>query len=507
MEPVPVRTYQAECGVLLKNCQILLLRLSTKDSTVYREALRRLYSPAICTLASYPGLEKARVVGYAQWRDKFHVLEGGRLPKRPGVYSIAEDLTNFKCPDCNATLKSWTKLQNHLTSRHKKRVPYSQADELAMEPRYHRCYICSKVFLCDVNFIRQHVTPCHKITLAKYRKLLGQWNTSRGAVDSQIKRHKEKSIGFHCLFECPHCSQEFGSWLELRSHRFSAHRNKGGRLQCNLPAASFLAKKLTYLQCKLCGEQILRDSTIVSAHWNQQHDGILFPAYLALPERKQKTFVSHGIILCESSVTLPKCTLDNSKLLLETIKRQVPVCPFKFTDLRVKNKKQHLWPKHFLTDEQVTRLVGNLCVFKCDVCSTSFLSWSSLVTHTTSKHGTSVLKDYGAKNIVEARYHRCAICCNILLCDVEVIKRHIKRLHRRIGDKIAFKAYKELAQRMENAGGNLSEEERDKMHPVILQYKARLLKKTTQAQTWMEPGKVYKRPHFWDIAPQKEDDS
>ncbi len=253
IEEDAVKTYKSECGVELKKCQIVLLNHSTEHSRMYKQALRRVYLPAPYPLASYPGLERVRSVGFAQWRDKLQFVEGGRLQERTGIYNIAENLNTYRCTECNATFETWRGLQCHSTSSHKCKVELNQfqPDELALEPRYHRCFICSIVFLCDKIFIRRHVTKVHKLSVAKYRGLLHKWNMSSGAEDNQVKIHKEKSIGRHCIFECPICFLEFGSWLELRSHRSSVHKINGSRLQCNSSAASFLAKKLTYLQCKL----------------------------------------------------------------------------------------------------------------------------------------------------------------------------------------------------------------------------------------------------------------
>ncbi len=226
---------------------------STARSRMYKQALRRMYPPAPFSLASYPGLERVRTFGFAQWRDKLHFVEGGRLQERKGVYNIAENLNIYRCTECKVTFDTWIRLRSQSLSVHKGAVKMKQfqPDELALEPRYHRCYICSKVFLCDAFFISTHVNAIHGMSVTKYRILLRKWNMSNGAEDSQVKIHKEKSIGRHCLFECPICRLEFGSWLKLRRHRSSVHKINGSRLQCNSSAASFLAKKLTCLQCKL----------------------------------------------------------------------------------------------------------------------------------------------------------------------------------------------------------------------------------------------------------------
>ncbi len=217
-----------------------------------------------------------------------------------------------------------------------------------------------------------------------------------------------------------------------------------------------------------------------------------------------KTFTSNGVTLYESSVTLAKCNLDNSDLLLDAIKREVPVSPFMFTIEKYRNKKQHLWPGHTLANDQVTRLVGNLCVFKCDVCLTIFPSWVRLETHLSSRHGRPIFKNFDVHNIVEARYHRCCICTHILLCDKSIIKRHIRK-HRHNGVDITYEAYKELAQKTENAGPNLSEEDRVMMHPSIPQYKALVLRKKRELNV-KDSNRAYKMELFWSMFPDDNGD-
>ena len=189
----------------------------------------------------------------------------------------------------------------------------------------------------------------------------------------------------------------------------------------------------------------------------------------------------------------------NSDLLLDTIKREVPVSPFMFTIEKNRNKKQHLWPSYTLANDQVTRLVGNLCVFKCDVCLTIFPSWVRLETHLSSRHGRPIFKNFDVHNIVEARYHRCCICTHILLCDKSIIKRHIRK-HRHNGVDITYEAYKELSQKTENAGPNLSEEDRDMMHPSIPQYKALVLRKKRELNV-KDANRAYKKEIFWSMFP------
>ncbi len=170
-----------------------------------------------------------------------------------------------------------------------------------------------------------------------------------------------------------------------------------------------------------------------------------------------------------------------------------------FTIEKNRNKKQHLWPSYTLANDQVTCLVGNLCVFKCDVCLTIFPSWVRLETHLSSRHGRPIFKNFDVHNIVEARYHRCCICTHILLCDKSIIKRHIRK-HRHNGVDITYEAYKELSQKTENAGPNLSEEDRDMMHPSIPQYKALVLRKKRELNV-KDANRAYKMEIFWSMFP------
>ena len=79
------------------------------------------------------------------------------------------------------------------------------------------------------------------------------------------------------------------------------------------------------------------------------------------------------------------------------------------------------------------------------------------------------------------------------------IKIHINK-HSFAGLDITYEAYKELAQKTENADLNLSEEDRVKMHPCIPQYKALVLRKKRELNV-KDANRAYKKEIFWSMFP------
>ncbi len=77
-----------------------------------------------------------------------------------------------------------------------------------------------------------------------------------------------------------------------------------------------------------------------------------------------------------------------------------------------------------LKNDQVTRNVGNLCIFKCSFCSESVYTYSYLAWHKKAKHNMKTAP-HKLVEIIEARYHKCCVCDKVILCDKTVIAKHV----------------------------------------------------------------------------------
>ncbi len=65
--------------------------------------------------------------------------------------------------------------------------------------------------------------------------------------------------------------------------------------------------------------------------------------------------------------------------------------------------------------------------FQCVLCSKfSLKNWRH---HCKSQHEMKTVP-FNLKNVTEARYHRCHICCIIVMCDLEVIRNHVAHMHK-----------------------------------------------------------------------------
>ncbi len=109
-----------------------------------------------------------------------------------------------------------------------------------------------------------------------------------------------------------------------------------------------------------------------------------------------------------------------------------------------------------LSDNQVTKHVGNLSFFKCPICPKSDMPYKRLVYHCKKEHKMKQLL-YNKDHVVEARYHKCFICAKIVLCDNAILTAHVWRSH-----EIPLSSY--VKKFVEKGGGKAFETFRDYCH-------------------------------------------
>ncbi len=77
------------------------------------------------------------------------------------------NISFFKCPACQKNIISFSILRHHCQTIHQiKGLSYNA--KLVVEARYHECFRCQKIILCDNYWLRNHVRKCHKINLSEY---------------------------------------------------------------------------------------------------------------------------------------------------------------------------------------------------------------------------------------------------------------------------------------------------------------------------------------------------
>ncbi len=178
-----------------------------------------------------------------------------------------------------------------------------------------------------------------------------------------------------CTFKCPFCSALYSSWDKFYQHI----KNKHQKLVNKADHESFLTKAVVHI-CRVCSARICCDSKFLSNHLLEKHS-------MNLTKYRQK-------FDCEA-------------------------------DYKVEHQEQ-------LKKSEVSNdFLGNMCKFKCPECHRNFASFSSFRKHGDDKKCIfdSTLHNR-SKYTIEAVSHQCKICKSNMLCDMNIIQQHVKKLHK-----------------------------------------------------------------------------
>ncbi len=344
-------------------------------------------------------------------------FEGQNLPVK--ATSEIGNLCLFECYKCNTNFDSCYGLTKHANQKHF-RLPCDGTIRKLIKrslkiARYHSCRVCNKTILCDLKYIDQHVSQ-HKIHMKDYMVM---------KTPNQLQSFKEKFVTIYdyrfsgqsltttescnvpsesittavenlCLFQCDKCQGRFNNTSTFRHHLTKCKGN-------NKFDPKYVSKALFH-KCRLCGLIMLCDKALLWRHLR----------------------ATHAIALSDYSTTNLLKHMNEGKMI-----RDVQITPKNHLDLvpavmpleRICNKKGSL------ADNLTTRMIGNLCLFACDICEFRSKLWGGMKNHNAySNHGPGHSR-FDPKYLKEARYHECKICEQVMLCDKSVIKNHIKNIH------------------------------------------------------------------------------
>ncbi len=268
----------------------------------------------------------------------------------------------------------------------------------------HKCHVCSKNILCDKATIQCHVRNHHNFSLKKYCDKMNIELVSEISKKKKVsvqlftklssKQEITNKIGSFCKFSCPKCDFTSKSWNSLKVH---ITKNEHGPV---LPFTKYITS-LVYHKCHECDELVPNDTGILSLHVRSQHK-------MTLPNYR-------------TSITMPNIEEQRDEYLskLKTVIQDIPM---------VQPQINRILKAGTLSENQVTKDVGNLSFFKCPVCSKTNMNFAMLVYHCKREHQGRQLV-YNKEYVVEARYHRCFICAKILLCDNAMISSHVYATH------------------------------------------------------------------------------
>ncbi len=331
------------------------------------------------------------------------------LLAKANITNSVGNLCEYQCKNCAKTYKSRTGLLCHLKNKKETCMYKGDLKNCLSKVTAHKCYVCSKLVLCDSYFILNHLRG-HKIhSMLDYSNMSGIKLQSRSVVKKQsidlfLAKHSDKSeisekIGNFCEFSCKKCIFSCNNWKGMTKHfRVKMHGSKLSYIKH--------VTKATLYKCKLCNELILCDYGILYEHLTQNH--------------KMTPTAYRNIANVESEEIFAEF---KSKL-----RKKVKNIP------HLSQRLPFTLESNALPDNKVTNHVGNISFFRCSVCKVTNLSYSNWKLHCHRKHQLkmSCIKQH----IVEARYHKCQICSAVLLCDNEIVKLHLHKKH-----KIKFSDY------------------------------------------------------------------
>ncbi len=341
-------------------------------------------------------------------------FKGKKLP----VVATCEigNLCFFKCFRCQKQSSSLIMLARHRpTCTGSQNVSASQLVKMYIkEARYHQCRLCGDTILCDLYAIGKHLNFQHSMDLTSYMfkkqyKGIGSGLTYLNQYDfkgtvlstkemSQVSPHSvTREEANLCQFRCTRCAKNFISMTLLVYHL----------LKC-IGSGSFKPEYVTaavFHECKICGVYILCDRRILCHHVQAKH-GLAIAKYASLSALDGNQTGSRN---------LKYRTKESLKV------KNIPLVPA---------LDQITNPKGSLPDDLTTSSVGNFCQFACDLCDFMCSSWNALRTHKCIRKIRGQDKTiYNVKYVKRARYHKCAICEKVILCDRAIILKHITCSH------------------------------------------------------------------------------
>ncbi len=327
----------------------------------------------------------------SQYVDKFGVDASKKLPEITYSENVIGNLCEYKCDDCGRKFIVRDCFAKHIKVSHGR---ISRSREGLVKRVFHKCKLCEKPIVCQMEDLVQHYKLVHNITYKEYCEQTGckikekVFNNFLNSSDLFKSLKLSNQIGNLCVFVCQTCSKKFSYSVSLQSHYKKVHQHS----LANALVTS-LVKGFSY-KCKKCSRIMLCDKAIIHTHMIKTH----------FPKDGTKTNTSPV----------------NRKLQYEemcnTFLRDIPV-------------SQTVGEKT-LTDinnipiEQVTSIIGNLCQFKCPTCEyETFPNWNLMKRHYTKIHEEKL--GYKPSLVSVARYHACLLCPRAVLSDRQLLTFHL----------------------------------------------------------------------------------
>ncbi len=332
-------------------------------------------------------LDKTRIKRKSNKRNiqktKRNFLRNSSFNKEDAEVSLeaATGLCTFKCPQCSLEFGHWKKLGKHMKDKHGIVVSVTDPTRYVLKATVHVCRICLEKVFCDSKLLFYHFKHKHRLKLTQYRQQYGcatKWQSQQQDILKEAGMSHD-TIGNLCTFRCPLCRTIF-----YNSNAFQGHHIKSKcPFRSEKQSVLFYIEKVVTHKCKICSKILLCDKTFITRHVSRRHK-----------------------LTIEKYAESEKCIIEqNSNIHFHMDKN-----------------------KALLKNDEISKMVGNFCLYACDKCSFVSHCNVSLKRHLVKTgHGCSSkeLKNYRSKTV----FHECLICRKILLNDWRVLDHHMRRTH------------------------------------------------------------------------------
>ncbi len=316
------------------------------------------------------------------------------------------NLCQFQCHKCKKEFPSYKILLDHVkVSGHQCK---DMATKCVIKAVTHQCQICAKKILCDRIMLSNHFRSKHKLkSIKEYTEITSASETSefkdrpRSAVDQLSKKNFTKYETSRqaknlCQYSCIECNFSCRSWKLMMKH------NSRKRHAPLLKITKYLTH-VAFHQCHVCDKVIFCDTHFIGSHVKTHN--LSLATYCKKMDQETPSSDVHSKYL---------------KKLQECIK-DIPI---------VQAKEGCVLKANSLPEDKLTKNLGNLSFFKCPCCPKTNMPFSMFSRHCKTKHNMKKHSAYNAAHVVEARYHKCCICSEIVLCDNIFVKRHVMTSHK-----------------------------------------------------------------------------
>ncbi len=295
-------------------------------------------------------------------------------------------LCQFDCLECHKSYCNWAKLAMHVKSQHEnKSIHMKNFQDYLYKATVHICQICKERVLCDSKFLSQHFRYKHDTSVDEYRQQFKCDSSLKKDLQSSLKRGRfsQDEIGNLCTYRCKGCNNVYRGSQNFQLHARSKSANCP--LKDDTPQWQTSLEEIVKHKCKLCFKILFCDSRSISRH----------------------AYYTHGFKSIEEYAKKTGCTLRKKSFGINSIENEALV-----------------------NSAPIFKEIGNYCSFTCDKCGHKSSQWFNMRRHLKTTHEYISKGTDWQKFISRPVLHKCNICQEKILNDLEFIKTHLKKKHK-----------------------------------------------------------------------------